>query len=328
MTGSGPSNIKQFHTAILEGDEDKAIILYTKQPDGSQVDTKAVILFQELPPSKPIPSKKNPYNETPLMLAVRNGMERLVKVLLEHGGDPAATNTRKETCLHILCSKSDHEDLRAKLLDFLVEWQGKHFETGEPMEKVSVNCVDIDGNLAIHYAAANGLVSCVERLVTLGAIISLVNRTNLTCCEMADEKGFKELASMLELALVFQPDDIELSGFESFRFEYNSVPGRLLLDTKSLTSSGLDNLIEESIVHVSVHLGWMDAKAYRSRAEALLHQYAWDVDALVNEYIQNTEKVLSAAKMDPLYKSPRVFPAAEDKKEAGNFIEMIYVDSY
>lgn len=267
------------------------------------------------------------------MLSVKFAMEKLTKLLLEHGGDPAARNTRKETCLHLLCSKNDQEELRATLLDFLLEWEGKNMTTGEPLEKVSINCVDIDGNLAIHYAAANGLVSCVERLVTLGTIISLVNRSNLTCCEMADEKGYKDLASMLELALVFQPEDEEnnLTNFEPMlllRGDYNAIPSRLLLDTKSFSVSGLDNLIEESVVHVSIHLGWMNAKLYRSRAEALLHQYAWDVEKLVNDYLQNTEQVLSAAKMDPTYTSPKVIVQGNDSLHAKDTGKCIWTNYY
>jgi ankyrin repeat/IBR domain-containing protein 1 len=321
LTFGGPSTIKQFHTAILEGEEEKAILLYTQQPDGSQVETKAVIVYQELPPNKPIPSKKNPHQETSLMFAVRAAMKKLVQVLLEHGGNPALQNTRKETCLHLLCSKEDEEELRATLLDALLEWEGISLETGEPMEKVSVNCVDIDGNLAIHYAAANGLLTCVERLVQLGSIISLVNRSNLTCCEMADGKGYKDLASMLELAIVFQPEEdaIDLTGFAMFGGNYHAVPSRLYLDTKSFANAGLDNLIEESIVQISIHLGWMNAKVYRSRAEALLHQYAWDVERLIADYTQNTEQVLSAAKMDSSYKSPSLLKQ-QQQQETGKLL--------
>jgi len=54
-------------------------------------------------------------------------------------------------------------------------------------ERLSVNHVDNDGNIALHYCAANGLVECVEHLVRLNSILSLVNKSQMTCCEMADE---------------------------------------------------------------------------------------------------------------------------------------------
>ena len=49
----------------------------------------------------------------------------------------------------------------------------------------------------------NGLLGCVTRLVKAGAIISLVNNSQRTCCELADVGGHSDLASMLELALIF-----------------------------------------------------------------------------------------------------------------------------
>jgi ankyrin repeat protein len=64
-------------------------------------------------------------------------------------------------------------------------------------EMVSINRVDCEGNSAIHYAATNGLAECVERLVALGAIISLVNKAQKTCCDVADIGGFRELAHVL-----------------------------------------------------------------------------------------------------------------------------------
>jgi ankyrin repeat protein len=63
-------------------------------------------------------------------------------------------------------------------------------------DTVSVNHVDIDGNSAIHYAAYNGLLKCVRKLISLGAIISIVNKLQMTCCEMADEGEYKDLANV------------------------------------------------------------------------------------------------------------------------------------
>jgi hypothetical protein len=115
------------------------------------------------------------------------------------------------------------------------------------MEKVSVNHIDVDGNAAIHYAAASGLLQCVEKLVLLGAIISIVNKGNITCCEMADEKDHKPLALMLELALVFQPVDESMLAFDSFQFDFDGVPGKVLLSTVSLTLGGVNDFIEDAI---------------------------------------------------------------------------------
>ncbi|RYG70192.1 ankyrin repeat domain-containing protein [archaeon] len=287
----GPTPAKQFRNAIIDRDEDKAISLYTT----SEGDQPALI--QELHPSKPFPSKKNQPSDSPLFLAAKYALEKLVMMLLEKGGDPAAMNSRNETCLHAVCSMADHTEMRAAILDALYHWVGIDEENRE-MEKVSLNRVDIDGNTAIHNAAANGLVSCVEKLVALGAIISIVNKSNITCCEVADENNHKELALMLELALVFQPEDDDLSSFDRFASDFMTVQsGKLILDTKTLTTSGLSAYVEECIRIVSTHIGWMNARQYRCRAEALLNQHTWDVEKLVQAYLIDANKVLADAKM-------------------------------
>ena len=47
----------------------------------------------------------------------------------------------------------------------------------------------------------------MERLIAHGAIISIVNKAQKTCCELADGEQHPALAAMLELALVFAPAD-------------------------------------------------------------------------------------------------------------------------
>lgn len=61
--------------------------------------------------------------------------------------------------------------------------------------------VDNDGNTACHYAASSGLARCVLELVRRGAIISIVNKDQMTCCELADAGLHVQLANSLELAL-------------------------------------------------------------------------------------------------------------------------------
>ena len=72
---------------------------------------------------------------------------------------------------------------------------------GEP-EMVSINHADLDGNGAVHYAAASGLVDCVDRLVSQGAIISLVNKAQKTCCELADAEQHTVIRTYLALTLL------------------------------------------------------------------------------------------------------------------------------
>jgi hypothetical protein len=93
-------------------------------------------------------------------------------------GDPSTLNVRKETVLHAVCGADSNPATRASILSTLIQWDRNG------CDKVSINQVDVEGNTAIHYAANNGLLSCVEKLVAMGAIISIVNKNNNTCCEM------------------------------------------------------------------------------------------------------------------------------------------------
>ena len=187
----GNTPLKAFRQAVLAGDEKRAIEIYCADMYGSS-------LQEDLYPSMPFPHKKFNY-ETPLHLGCEMGLKTLYLLLLEHGGVPSTLNQAGSTCLHSVCSRGDHSQSRYDLLLDIVAWRGSGDANNE---SVSINHVDSHGNSAIHYAAFNGLGQCVEKLIELGAIISIVNRSQQTCCEMADEGGFKDLANMLELALV------------------------------------------------------------------------------------------------------------------------------
>lgn len=44
---------------------------------------------------------------------------------------------------------------------------------------MAVNAVDSEGNTPLHLAARSGLADCVDKLLSRGAVISLVNRVRL-----------------------------------------------------------------------------------------------------------------------------------------------------
>ena len=194
----GNTPLKAFRQALLAGDEAKAIEIYTEETYGSS-------LKEDLYPSMPFPHKK--FNaETPLHLGCVMGLKTLYQLLLERGGVPSTLNQAGSTCLHSVCSRGDNPETRYDLLLDVVSWRGgscsSSTDTSTTKEAVSINHVDSHGNSAIHYASRNGLGQCVEKLIELGAIISIVNKSQQTCCDLADEGDFKELANMLELALV------------------------------------------------------------------------------------------------------------------------------
>lgn len=298
LTGIGPSPVKQFKNAIIVGDEEKAISLYTGTETNGEKSLK-----DELDPSKPFPSsKKNHVADIPLHLAAKAGFIKLVQILLDNGGDPSVLSSRKETVLHAVCSAPDKSDIRIQILDLLSQWNGSDVE-GKQYDLVSVNQVDVEGNTAIHYAAENGLDACVERLVELNAIISIVNKSNNTCCESADLAGYKLLASMLELALVFQPVDESMQVYENSQsFPYEREKGKLILQCYSIKTTRINDFVEECIEYICDNLYInKNHKMNRSRAECVLKAFNWDLFKIGSEYTADKVKFFSTVKFDMSY---------------------------
>jgi ankyrin repeat/IBR domain-containing protein 1 len=179
-------------------------------------------LEHELSPSSPFVSKsKTKDEETPLHLACECALLRLVEIFLEKGGNPNKLNGLEKTCLHSTCQRGDHAQNRQAIMQQLLAWRASNAPS-DPIsnpypipnsnsdgEVVSVNRVDSDGNSAIHYAAASGLLACVEMLIGAGAIISIVNKAQKTCCDCADGNGYKELADMLVCMYILTPVGFE-----------------------------------------------------------------------------------------------------------------------
>ena len=98
---------------------------------------------------------------------------------------------------------------------------------------MSINHVDCDGNSALHLAAANNLTDCLVKLLACGAIISVVNKDQKNCCELADLSNFKTLADALELAVLYQMEDDEMALFNAEqRFPYENQKPIFSIETK------------------------------------------------------------------------------------------------
>jgi len=298
---SGPSPMKLLRNAIESDEEEKALEVYMTAalPNG-------IVLADDLDPSAAFPSKKgnNHYNQTtPLHLACYNGLYRLVVLFLNHGGNPNLTNGRDETCLHCICNKSNKLWVRYEILQLLINWKGN--EIDGKYEGLSINHVDVDGNSALHYAASNGLLQCVESLIQLNGILSIVNKSQMTCCEMADENNNRDLASMLELAMLFQPMDLIIDDESNG----NSIdrPSILYLDTISMDLNDLlvyvNELITNTLDKLISSLSQMSTNQLtiltKERVEVLLNAYGWDANRLQSEYIKSPQAVYEFAKISP-----------------------------
>lgn len=300
LGGSTPA--KQFRTAITDDEEERAIELYNSKENGH-------CLVEELHPSRPFPSRKSVVDDTPLHLAARHAMQQLFLSLLSNSGDPCALNGSNETCLHSVCSVGSKPELRLRILDIALAWRGD-IQQGFVEERVSPNRVDSNGNTAIHLAATNGLLACVQRLIACGAIISIVNKGNSTCCELAAEMNHVELATMLELALVFQSVDESMAAYHNTqRFAFDGIDGKLFLECVSLSDESFDQFVDEALdcvgpmISVTESISSSSSSSSsdysRARAEVLLNHFSWDLSLLVDAYQRNPLEVLKATRLLP-----------------------------
>jgi ankyrin repeat protein len=276
---------------MLEEDEEKAITIYSGK-DQSKID---------LDPSKPFPSKKLENNETPMLLAAKLALSKLFKLFLEQNGNPKAEGLKSDNCLHMVCAMPNNPLIRAELIDEILNWRGNKRDNlidKNMHEKVLIDHVNNDGNTAIHLAAFNGLLQCVEKLVEYGASLTIINNHDNTSCEMADQTGNFGLGTMIELALLFKPNDnknLQIDQFYKLSTEAHYT--RVILDTHSITLNSFNEFINQSIKFICKEID-----ENPSRAEVLLNYYNWNSSQLKKDYLANPEKILLQAKLKPTNK--------------------------
>lgn len=81
LTGVGPTPTKLFKNAIIDGDEEKAITIYTCGGEGADAARSGRGLRDELAPSQLFPSKKDQTgSETPLHLSAKYALIKLLVI--------------------------------------------------------------------------------------------------------------------------------------------------------------------------------------------------------------------------------------------------------
>lgn len=273
---------KQLKTAMTEGNEDKAIMLYMSK-DGSK-----------LHPSKPFPTKKVGGSEdSPMHVAARHALGKIFKMFIEYGGHPGCINARKENCGHAVCQLTSFPAKRAEILDMIYDWRGQTADN--LIDLVNIDATDMDGNTALHLAALNGILPCVERLVLRGANISLQNNEGQTCSDLADRGGHFALGTVLELGKVFTPtDEVKEASNMFLKFTTELPDPKLVPDCHSISLPGLIDFMNEAIKTASERLNETAA-----RSEVLLNNTGWDFRHLNKEFHSNAEQTLTMAHIRP-----------------------------
>ncbi|XP_063955121.1 ankyrin repeat and IBR domain-containing protein 1-like [Lytechinus pictus] len=278
------SSSSKFRKALHSGDEKTAEEIYHHSQD-----------FQKtFDPN--ISYGENYDHNTALHCSCRHGMHRLVRLFLQkHNGSPIKRNMSNQTSLHCVCmsdlprppsSTSSYsqyyysqppEKKRAECLRLILNWQGIPIGNGE-REKIDVNAVDDEGCTALHYAAAAGYRSLVETLLENGACLFVENGDKETPCDCAEKNRYYDIAQLLESKMVFSQmseDEVveELSAI-SYEESYVGLKPQELQEAK-------DALVVETADMLRVPL---------FTAEALLRNYEWSREVLLEEWISNPKE--------------------------------------
>lgn len=130
---------------------------------------------------------------TPLFLAVWNGQIGVVQTLLSADADPRAHISDGATCVHAaVYGKRRGPWIAGMLLDADAKRDGGH-------DIALINMKKLDGNTALHVAAAKGQVDMVDLLLRRGADVRAVNGLGRDVLQHAKMgKGNEAVVSLLE----------------------------------------------------------------------------------------------------------------------------------
>jgi uncharacterized protein len=123
---------------------------------------------------------------TPLMRAARNGDAAAMRVLLQHGADPALSQKNHITALMLAAGLG--RGLGTFADEYSTEAQQVDAVKVLVNQKVDINAANDAGQTALHFAALS-MDSVVELLVMNGAKLDARDRQNRTPLDMAMGKG-------------------------------------------------------------------------------------------------------------------------------------------
>jgi|ERR1700733_3920264 ankyrin repeat protein len=154
----------------------------------------------------------DPFNHKPI-----ENIRKIVKILLECGADVNHANRQGETALERACWSGDFEIVKLLLeyganVNYINPKNGKtpllraaalhsiHFETVRLLLEynANVNCPNIyDGWTPLHQACWAGNFEVVKILLDYGADISCKDKSGRSPLDIANQKGYSEIAALL-----------------------------------------------------------------------------------------------------------------------------------
>lgn len=115
---------------------------------------------------------------SPMELAVAAGSLELVKLLGDRGADFISNDEQKRSCLGLAVKNGAHD-----IFDYMLGF------------KVNVNAVYKEGNTPLHYAAYNGDIPVIKKLLARGAKIDVLNKSGKSPLAKGVNKYISEIHS-------------------------------------------------------------------------------------------------------------------------------------
>ncbi|XP_054711408.1 ankyrin repeat and IBR domain-containing protein 1-like [Uloborus diversus] len=228
-------------------------------------------------------------HNTPLHLAAHHAMKPLIRIFLHQlKGNPNKQNVDGETALHLVCQgdlarNSSNQDRRASCLNMILQW--KNFPDNE--QKIDLSCVDLEGNTALHNAAANGLQQCVKMLVSHGAPLFILNKSAETVCDLAEKNKHEDIAQFLEAKMLFFEE-------ETSSTIHPSAEEVVEEDVRGLRAQDLQEAKDQLLVETSdmFHVPLFTA-------EGLLRNHEWSRQSLLDAWMKDPVACCKEAGISP-----------------------------
>ncbi|RWS26962.1 ankyrin repeat and IBR domain-containing protein 1-like protein [Leptotrombidium deliense] len=264
------------------------------------------------------PLSSDAYQNSAVHLAAKFGIKPLIRIFLfDLNGNPNVTNAFRQTALHLInqiprqqkqhqSNTSDGnrrsgvsvaiQERRAMCTAIILQWKRQCSSIEDidrnDNESVNISAIDANGNTALHYAAASGLFKSVQLLVDWGIALFIKNKEGDTACDLAENNRFFDIAAYLEVAMVFGNEKQRQSASTSTinnAIEYLMNGGNNGLRQQDLQEAKDQLLVETSdMFHITLFA-----------AEALLRNYEWSREVLLEDWIRSPKSCFEKAGIPP-----------------------------
>eukprot|EP00794_Sanderia_malayensis_P017423 gene17423-19167_t len=267
----------KFKKAIKQGNEALAYQLYLQNPCiPNKLDVNAAY-------------DNDDSGNTPLHFVAKYCMKSLMKDFISRGGNPNIKNLHGQTTLHMLMIPSCDSVLvaaqkRLDCLHMLLRWTGQISSDGNE-ETLNIHATDKENKTALHYAAASGLLLCIQCLVGENVPLFWKDKNELTACNIAEQNHHFAVAAFLEAKMIFsfqQKEEIIHASVQG-----NSIFSCADFEYTSLNPVNLQEAKDQLIIDISDML-----QLPLFTAEALLHKHSWSKEKLLESWMTADPKTI------------------------------------